>query len=153
VLPKFLDVQGNVLAGRGVNSYGVGASFDYTIGAFGEPQPIEGVSFSAGATLHATPALDLYVFGGQQKVEANYFLNTVNPLAGTYIGYGISTANNTCCSVEGALAGICNGVVESLWQVTAYNGEFGQVRLGLQYSYTKKNLFAGYGGLVAEVIA
>lgn len=158
VWPKFIDLQANVLAGRGVNSYGVGVSSDATIGNLGGPAPIEGVSFSAGAIIHATPALDLYVYGGQQKVEREYFLNTLAPAANTFIGYGVPSANNTGCTLEGAAAGTCNGSAQSLWQVTTglwdnfYQGEFGQMKLGLQYSYTKKQLFSGAGSY-ANVVA
>ena len=102
------------------------------------------VAFMAGATLHATPNLDVYVFGGQEREDREYFRVGQN-----YFGYGVPNANNTGCNTE---YGICEGNTQALWQVTTglwnkfYQGDYGDLRGGLQYSYTVRKLFSGNGG-------
>ena len=47
--------------------------------------------------------------------------------------------------------GSCAASAKRVWQVTGgmwdkvYKGAFGEVRAGVQYSYTKRELFQGYG--------
>ncbi|WP_058388982.1 hypothetical protein, partial [Legionella moravica] len=66
-----------------------------------------------------------------------------------YFGYGVPNANNTGCNIE---YGICGGNNQTLWQVTTglwnkvYQGDYGDVRAGLQYSYTVRKIFSGNGG-------
>lgn len=145
VIPKFLDLQGNILAGHGIGSYVSGLLPDATISSNGALAAIPEVAFMVGATLHATPNLDFYVFGGQEKEERRYFSDGQN-----YFGYGVPNANNTGCTTE---YGICDGNNQALWQVTTglwnkfYQGDYGDLRAGLQYSYTERRLFSGNGGL------
>ncbi|MGQ3890866.1 hypothetical protein [Legionella sp. CNM-4043-24] len=145
VLPKRLDLQGNLLGGRGIGSYASGLLPDVTIASNGSLAPIPEVVFMVGATLHATKKLDLYVFGGQEKQKARYF-----QVGNNFFGYGVPNANNTGCSVENL--GVCAGNTRLLWQVTTglwnkfYQGSYGELRGGLQYSYTVRELFAGTGG-------
>ena len=98
----------------------------------------------AGATWHATPMLDLYVFGGQEREDR------VTATVGTgHYGYGSPYATLAGCSVEGAT---CTPDIKLMSQVTAglwdkvYQGSFGSLRVGLQYSYTELTAFAGATG-------
>ncbi|RUR16596.1 hypothetical protein ELY21_12845 [Legionella sp. km535] len=144
VLPKLLDLQGNFLAGRGIGSYSSGFLPDATLNSNGTLTAIPEVIFMAGATLHATPKLDLYVYGGKEQEERKFFRVNDN-----YFGYGVPNANNTGCNIE---YGICEGNNQAIWQVTTglwnkvYQGDFGDLRAGLQYSYTVRKLFSGNGG-------
>lgn len=158
VVSKRIDIQGNVLFGQGIGSYLTGSLPDVTIASStGELTPIPEIGFMAGVTLHATAALDFYVFGGQEKMDEKYFRAS----NGAYFGYGVPDANNTGCYIESPAATVtggpspnCAGATQQLWQVTAglwdkfYQGSFGELRLGLQYSYTKRELFQGTGGNV-----
>lgn len=148
--PKFIDIQANAMAGKGLGSYGAASLPDFTLGFNGGPAPLDEVIYMVGATVHATPDLDIYVFGGKEQVDNNYFQVLSGTALGSYIGYGIPTANNLGCVNEG---GTCQGNTQSIWQVTSglwdifYKGDFGQMKVGLQYSYTKRILFDGNGGL------
>ncbi|KTD48353.1 hypothetical protein [Legionella quateirensis] len=144
VIPKRLDFQGNFLAGRGIGSYASGFLPDATISSNGALAAIPEVIFMTGATLHATSKLDFYVYGGQEKEDRKYFRINQN-----YFGYGVPNANNTGCNIE---YGICDGNNQALWQVTTglwnkfYQGDYGDLRAGLQYSYTVRKIFSGNGG-------
>ncbi|RUR16595.1 hypothetical protein ELY21_12840 [Legionella sp. km535] len=144
VIPKYLDFHGNFLVGRGVGSYSSGFLPDATLNSNGTLTAIPEVIFMAGATLHATSKLDIYVYGGKEQEDRTYFRVNDN-----YFGYGVPNANNTGCNIE---YGICDGNNQALWQVTTglwnklYQGDYGDVRAGLQYSYTVRKIFSGNGG-------
>ena len=151
VIPKRLDFQGSFLAGRGIGRYGAGLLPDATINAQGGLRAIGEVQGLAGFTLHATPAIDFYVFAGIEK-EQRTITNAPN---GAQVGYGVTTANNSGCFVEN---GVCAGATKQLFQVTGgmwdkvYKGSFGEVRAGLQYSYTQRDLFSGTGASAANAL-
>lgn len=145
LIPHRLDFQGNVLAGRGIGRYGAGLLPDATFNANGSLHPIGEVQGMGGFTYHATPALDLYAFGGIEREQPAYFqTGTAADGSATYFGYGSPTAVNTGCGIEN---GTCAGNTQSLWQVTGgfwdklYKGSFGEVRAGIQYSFTQRQLF------------
>jgi hypothetical protein len=143
VLPKLLDFQGSVLFGRGIGTYGTSQLPDTTLALDGSLTGIPEVIFLAGATVHATPLLDLYVFGGKEQEQSKYF-----NVGSNYYGYGVPNANNTGCTLEG---GVCAGNTKEVWQITAglwdklYKGGYGELKGGLQYSYTQRILFGGTG--------
>ena len=143
VLPGLLDIRLSGLTGKGVGRYGSGQLPDATFAANGKIEPIEETLALAGATLHATRSLDLWVLGGEEHEDRAAY--------GT-IGYGNPLANNAGCEVQGAAAATCVGntrLLEELsggfWQ-KLYNGPWGYIRLGLQYSYIERNAFSGLGG-------
>lgn len=144
ILPKVLDLQGNILIGRGIGSYAAGLLPDVTFASDGSLQPIQEIAFMAGATVHATSALDVYVFGGEERQKAAFFFSPLP--ANNFFGLGVPNANNSGCNIEG---GICEGNTKVLWQMDIgawdklYEGVYGQLKAGLQYSYTKKILFPG----------
>jgi hypothetical protein len=139
VIPKLLDFQGSAMAGRGIGRYGAGLLPDSTLNADGSLRPVGEVMGMAGLTLHATPALDIYAFAGIERQNAAY-----TNVGGTYIGYGVPNADNSGCN---NLNGACSGQTHSLWQLTGgawykvYSGSFGEVRTGIQYSYTERDAF------------
>jgi hypothetical protein len=144
LVPKVLDLQGSVLAGKGVGRYGSGQMPDVTARADGRLEGIPEVMWLVGGTLHATKALDLYVYGGEESVTKKTFMYA--PL-GSNVGFGYGTlpgSNNAGCLIEG---GSCSAVTKSIWQITGgvwdkvYQGSFGQVRVGLQYSHTERKAF------------
>ena len=100
-----------------------------------------------GATLHATPALDVYVFGGSESETAKPFT-----AGGKFFGYGNPNFVNSGCLAEaetGTSALACTGNIKSVDQITAgfwdklYSGRFGYVRVGVQYSHTDLQAFPG----------
>jgi hypothetical protein len=147
VVPKLLDVEGSVLTGTGIGRYGAAGLPDATLQPNGKIVPIPETMFMAGATLHATPALDLYVFGGQESESAKPF-----NAGGKFFGYGNPAYVNAGCLAEvptGGTALTCTGNVKSVDQITAgfwdkvYSGSFGYVRVGVQYSHTDLDTFGG----------
>ena len=144
-VPKLLDLETSGLTGRGVGRYGSGQLPDTVVGANGELKAIPETMLMAGGTLHATPALDLYVFGGEEREKALYSV-----IGTSYYGFGSPSANLAGCLVEG---GTCTADIRLMQQITAgfwdkiYQGSFGQVRIGLQYSFTQLNAFAGLTGV------
>ena len=72
VIPRRLDFQGNVLAGKGIGRYGAGLLPDSTFNTNGSIRPINEVISSVGLTFHATPAIDVYAWGGLEKETTAY---------------------------------------------------------------------------------
>ena len=148
VIPKRLDFQVSGLIGRGIGSYGTAQFGDATFGSNGRLSAIREQMLLAGFTLHATPSIDLYAFGGVEQVQPDNY--TTNAAGTAFAGYGVPTANNSGCYND-VTAGTCAGNSKRIWQVTAgmwdkiYKGNFGEVRVGLQYSYTQRELFEGSG--------
>jgi hypothetical protein len=157
IIPKILDFQGSAMAGRGIGRYGAGLLADSTINATGSLRPIGEVIGMGGFTLHATPALDFYAFGGIEKENPAYSFIGVNAAGPVYFGYGTPNVLNSGCTIVNAPSTTCSGQTQSVWQVTGglwdkiYKGPFGEVRVGLQYSYSQRDIFATQyaGALVA----
>ena len=144
VIPKLLDVQFTAMTGQGIGRYGTGQLPDVTLKPGGALAPVQETTMLAGATVHATPALDLYGYAGQERESANYY-----NFGATHIGLGNPGYNLTGCAIEN---GTCSSNLQTLEQFAtgfwwkAYQGKFGSFRLGMQYSYTHLSAFAGAGG-------
>ena len=142
ILPKRLDFQIEGLYGRGLGRYASSNGIpDATVKADGRLSAIRAQSALAGLIAHITPAIDLYAFGGFEQVDRNY-----SNVGGVQIGYGaVGGVNNYGCNVEG---GTCAGATKRIFQITGglwdklYKGSFGEVRVGVQYAYTQRQLFA-----------
>ena len=136
VVPKILEVQFTGMSGKGIGRYGSGNLPDVTFDANGVIHPIHETLMLAGVTLHPTPMLDIYGYAGEEFQSAT-------PESGTY-GVGNLLANDSGCFVEG---GTCGGSTRRVRQVTGglwqkiYQGSFGRAQVGLQYSYTQRDLF------------
>jgi len=141
VVPQVLDAQFSGMGGKGIGRYGSAQLPDVTFGANGQVHAIDEYMLLAGLTLHATKMLDVYGFAGEEQQERKL-------LGGTY-GIGLPTADNSGCFVEG---GACGGNTRRVRQLTAgvwdkfYQGPLGRAQIGLQYSYTQRELFVGVGG-------
>jgi hypothetical protein len=145
--PKLIDLQGSVLAGRGIGRYGSGQLIDATFNADGSLRAIPEIMFLGGATFHATPWLDFYAYGGMERQNATFIATS----ATTQVGIGFPGAiNNTGCFIIG---GTCTAQTHDVWEVTGgfwdtvYSGAFGQVRAGMQYSFVQRDFFPGTVGL------
>ena len=145
VMPKFIDVQGTGMIGRGVGRYGSGQLADSTLSPNGSLDALPEIMFLGGVTVHATPQLDLYAYGGQERILSTDFVNLGG---GNSVGYSSPTADNSGCFFVG---GTCKGATQDVWEVTGgfwdkvYEGAFGSVRVGLEYEYIQRELFAGTG--------
>jgi outer membrane murein-binding lipoprotein Lpp len=144
IMPKLVDLTGSALYGRGIGRYGSGGLNDATFNPDGSLDPLPELMFLGGATIHATPQLDLYINGGGEKIlSSQYFPG--------FAGYGNPTLiNNTGCGFEFTSTTLgCSAVTKDVWEVTAglwdkiYQGAFGSVRVGLQYAYIKRDFEPG----------
>lgn len=151
ILPKTLDFQFSGMSGKGIGRYGSAQLPDVTFNSNGSIAPIHQNMLLAGLTWHATPDLDLYTYAGEEWQKGNY----TDTFSGTTInafGIGNPLFDNRGCFSPGS-AGTCTGNIQSVKQITGgfwdkiYQGPFGQLRAGMQYSYTLKSSFAGLGGV------
>ena len=149
IVPGRLDFQVSGLVGNGIGRYGSSQLPDTTFSSNGRIKPIPEIMLLAGATVHATPSLDLYFFGGEEHESRKF--NTVNGLA---YGYGNPLYTNAGCSTEGSSA--CVGNTKLIDQFTAgfwqkvYQGAWGRVQFGVQYSYTERQGYSGVGGAPSQ---
>jgi hypothetical protein len=161
VMPKLLDFQASGMAGRGIGRYGAGNLPDSATSITGAPLPIAERFLLLGFTLHATPQTDLYVFAGGEfqgpRTQFGLFGKTL--MVG---GYGNYLYNNLGCELEApsnyglanpaTLNTTCTGQTKSMRELTGgawhtfYQGDFGKVRVGVQYAYSQRDGFFGIGG-------
>ncbi|MEO8811612.1 MAG: hypothetical protein ABI376_01705 [Caulobacteraceae bacterium] len=145
-VPKRLDLQVSGIWGYGVGRYLAGSMPDATASIDGSIHPVEEWGLLAGATFHASPKLDLYLFGGEEREYQTAFSDPAGKINN---GLGNPRYDNTGCEVEGATN--CVGNTHYIDQVTAgfwhkpYQGRFGRFQWGIQYSFTQRHAFAGNG--------
>jgi hypothetical protein len=150
IFPGLLDLQFDTLYGQGIGRYGASQLPDVTYNADGTFKPLQQFMSMVGLTWHATPALDIYAFGGIEQQKAADFSGTINGTAQN-IGWGNPNFNNTGCFSFSSTAS-CTGNVQTVQQINLgawdnlYDGDFGRFRIGVQYSYTDLKAFAGVGG-------
>jgi hypothetical protein len=145
IIPKRLDFQVSGLVGRGIARYTSSGGFtDVAETANGGLKAVPEVMALVGATFHVTPSIDLYAFGGVEQ-EFRTYSQIGAGAAATFVGYGAPGGfNNAGCQIEG---GTCSGQQRRVFQLTGgiwdklYKGNFGEVRVGVQYSYTQRELF------------
>ena len=143
-VPKLLDLEASALTGRGIGRYGSGQLPDAVVGPDGKLKPLTETMFMAGGTLHATPAIDLYLFGGEEHQNRQQYT-----VGASHLGSGNGFATLANCAVEGAS---CTPDTQLMTQITGgfwdkiYNGSYGSVRFGVQYSFTQLYAFSGATG-------
>jgi hypothetical protein len=147
-IPHLLDVQGSAMVGKGIGRYGSGQLPDVIVGPAGNLVTIPETMFLGGATVHATPKLDVYVYGGEE-IQGKESSNPVVGATTLHLGYGNPLATLSNCFVELAS---CSPDTKQISQVTVgfwdklWTGKFGQVRFGVQYSHTDLTAFPGVAG-------
>ncbi len=141
LIPRTLDFQASGLVGRGLGRYTSSGLPDATVNGNGQFKALGAADALIGVTYHVTPSIDLWAFGGFEQVNRNFTTNA----AGVQVGYGLTNGvNNAGCNNEG---GTCAGQTHRIFQITGgmwdklYKGNFGEVRVGVQYSYTQRQLF------------
>ncbi|MGI3776786.1 MAG: hypothetical protein ACRYGC_05775 [Janthinobacterium lividum] len=142
-----LDFQASGLAGYGIGRYGSGQMPDATTSATGEPSPLAEFQVLVGLVGHPAKDFDLYGYAGTEQVGRNAFA-----AGGKGYGYGSPLYANGGCGVELSAAatcvantsGITQGTLGGWWRF--YHGGFGTVQAGVQYSYTRRDIFSGTGG-------
>ena len=95
---------------------------------------------------HPTPKIDLYGYVGFEGVGRKTF-----NVGGKGYGYGNPLYSNAGCQVELSTApctantsSVVQGTVVGYWRLLT--GDFGTVQAGMQYSYTRRNIYKGATG-------
>ncbi len=144
VVPKLLEFQGSVLAGKGIGRYGSAQFSDAIVNPItGKLNPITGVEAMVGLVAHPTDRLDIYSYAGMEQVSEKAVLNVGAFSAGfgnpAYAPQSLiqegSTANSTLVQANTA-----EQVTLGFWY-SFYKGKYGLMRLGLSDSYTRLRIF------------
>ena len=146
LLPGRLDAQVSGMVGRGIGRYGTSQLPDVTFRPDGTIAPIHEYMLLAGLIAHPTKMLDVYGFAGEEVAQRRYYTTA----AGLAYGYGNPLYTNAGCLIEGST--VCNGNTHDIrqfevgfWQ-RLYQGPWGRVQVGAEYSHTARHAFTGVGG-------
>jgi hypothetical protein len=152
LVPKMLDFQAGVLAGKGVGHYGSAQLPDVT----SNPNtlgltPLRGLQALLGVVFRPAPAWTTYLYAGKEMVDSQYSNFPGGGKAYGY-GYGDPLAVNTGCETENAGAAVCaantsqiiSGTVGGWWKF--YSGPLGNAQVGISDTYIKREIFSGVGG-------
>ena len=151
VVAKKLDVQANVMVGQGVGRYGAAQLPDFSISPNGSLKPLSQYTAMLGLVAHPTPVLDTFLYAGLEQT----FRHSANGVTNNAYGYGNFGVDNSGCNTVG---GTCYAQTSSVWQITPgawysfYDGEYGKMKAGVQYSWTRRNAFSDSNGIAPHGI-
>jgi hypothetical protein len=161
VVPKFLDVQGSVLYGKGIGRYGASQLSDVVVASDGTLSPIKALHAMVGAVAHPWAGLDISGYAGMERADTNLFAsaaapgvtgfgspNVLNTGCGTITGAAFATPAVTNCT---AINKEVDMVAVGFWQ-NLLKGSYGRVAAGMQYEYIVRKSFEtipGNGGAVS----
>lgn len=149
IVQKKLDFRGTFIAGSGIGRYTAGGLPDIALDPNGGIIPLTQFSATFGLIGRPTPTWELYVYGGFDKVMQENQAGNYGWGSSTNIGTGATVGNAVCNTTNGT----ANCQTSSLWQVTPgvwkelYKGNFGNIKVGAQYSLTRRNTFADANGV------
>jgi hypothetical protein len=136
LVPKQLTLTLSGIYGEGIGRYGSAQLPDVAQDASGNLVPLRQLQFLAGLIWDPTSELNLYTYYGQEQVD------NARPVAGG-VGYGNGSNNSGSATLNGTV----NANVKRVSQATTggwwkfYQGKFGKLQAGLQYSYTEDKYF------------
>ena len=150
LVPKMLDFQAGILAGKGVGHYGSAQLPDVT----SNPNtlgltPLRGMQALLGLTFRPAAAWTTFIYAGKEMVDSQYWNYAGGGKPFGY-GYGDPLAVNTGCETEGVgtcaanTSQILSGTIGGWWKF--YSGPLGNAQLGLTDTYIKREIFSGVGG-------
>src|SRR5881628_2250054 len=132
------------LSGAGIGRYASSVGADVVARPDGTVVPIRATQIMTGLEWKPTSAWDWYVYYGYEYYDRTAF-------AGTNIGYGSPLNNLSGCSSDPP-AGICQAANKTVWQLHPgfwyrfFQGKAGIAAVGLDYSYTHRQLWQGLNG-------
>ena len=148
IVPKLVELSGNVLGGYGVGRYGASQLPDATFKSNGAPAPLGEIIAMAGVVAHPVPPVDLYAFAGTEQVGRSDFTSGSGSKLTGY-GYGTPLVSNAGCEIElgscGAQTRAIDGITAGAWW-RFLHGDYGTVEAGVEYSYIKRIAFVAKGG-------
>lgn len=149
-----VDIGLSGLGGVGIGRYGTTQLPDATIDTDNSLKPIKAAHALLSIETHPSTQLDVYGYGGVEYADRTAFTS-----AGKGVGYGSPLNTVSGCMTEAAptgnyapASGTCAADTRNFYQGNLgfwyrfYKGASGTVQWGMQYSYTKKNAWAGVGG-------
>ena len=146
IVPHLLDFQASFLAGDGIGRYGSAQLPDATISQTGAPAALPEIEALVGLIGHPVPALDVYGYVGTEQQRGRSFAS-----GGKGFGYGSPLYSNLGCNIElsplacvANTSGVTQGTIGTWWRFL--KGDFGTMQAGIQYSYTRRQIFQGIGG-------
>lgn len=143
VIPKTLDLQASIMAGKGIGRYGSVQLPDFALNTDGTIHPLSEVTWLVGAVGHPAEGWDTYIYAGEESVKRF-------SVANTSYGYGDFGLNNAPCDVAG---GTCPAQTKDVWQITPgawkeiYKGNLGLMKIGFQDSITRRDAFSDSNGI------
>ena len=153
LVPKLLDLQASFLGGQGIGRYGSAGEPDATVNPVdGSLTPLHGYQALGGLVLRPAPAWTFMAYGGVEHVSARSYdvaSGTAAPALYGY-GYGSPLFSNAGCETEGSSACAANtssiksGTLGGWWKF--YEGQLGNMQIGLTDTYIRREIFAGVGG-------
>jgi hypothetical protein len=154
-LKKYTDLGLHFFGGNGVGRYGSTGLPDATVHTDGTLRLLR--SYQALGTLEFhTSKWDIYFNGGTEYVSRAWELNS----SGKPVGYGSPLFDNSGCFAEPLPTGAflpgtlskCAGDTKNIFEGVAgfwyrfYNGHYGKLQMGPQYSYVTRTTWAGKSG-------
>ncbi|HEY6642677.1 hypothetical protein [Povalibacter sp.] len=144
-----VDFQLSGLAGRGIGRYGSAQLPDVTVKPDGELSRVSAYQALVGLIYRPASDWTVYAYAGIEDADAEDFTAVVN---GNTLGFGYGSPlyDNSGCLIEGSSACAANtsriehGALGMWWKY--YQGALGNMQVGLQGSYTRRNIFEGIGG-------
>ena len=143
LVPKTLEFQFSGMAGKGIGRYGTAGLNDVAVSPSGSLYALKENMLLGSLVWHPSSAWDVYVSGGREQQDS--YLTTGADGKPYGYGSGILGYINSQCSIYGAAS--CNGQTRQIAQETLgfwwsfYQGKFGKVRFGAQYSHTTRQLY------------
>ncbi len=141
------SLQGSGLVGKGIGRYASSQMPDVTLQPDATFSAIKGYQVLFGAFSKPVPSLQLYLYGGREQQTSNYFSGTIdNAGVPTVYAYGLGNPayNNSGCYMIG---GKCVANPQTVEEVTGgfwwkyYEGQLGNLQLGLQFAYNQVDAF------------
>ena len=136
------------LSGAGIGRYASSVGADVIAKTDGTVVPIRATQIMTGLEWKPTSAWDWYVYYGYEYYDrASY--------AGTKVGYGSPLNDLSGCSSDPP-AGVCQAANKTVWQLHPgfwyrfFQGRAGIAAVGLDYSYTHRQLWQGLNGAVGS---
>ncbi len=158
VVPKYLDLQGSFLYGKGIGRYGESQLSDVVVASDGTLSPITALQALVGVVAHPWEGFDLYGYAGIERADPNVFAsaagltgfgnpNVVNTGCETVTAASFTGGANNCAAINQEVDMIAFG----FWQ-NLLKGSYGRVAVGAQYEYIQRKSFdtlPGNGGAVS----
>ena len=138
LVPKYLALTLSGLAGQGVGRYGAAQLPDTTYNDQGGLTALRGFQYLIGLSFAPTDAVDIYSYFGQEHV------NGTLGYGGNQTGSSNANLSFLGTSYGGSVVRVTEITGGTWWKI--YNGNYGKMQLGLQYSYLQDKYSKGIGG-------